>query len=174
MARWDWVHQPLNDLLYQPRMTDEYGAIGGMRIGRGKPKYSEKTCPSATLSTINDTWSDLESNPGRGGGKSATKRLVYDRPLLHPLNSSVRSVSACLLVEAFQVRPAQQSDRSSGFLGCHSSRGCTYYRHFLFLFLEWKLISADLLIGSNLKMFRFTVNYVVLRNVTPVTVFIRV
>jgi hypothetical protein len=30
------------------------GEIGGMKIGRlGKPKYSEKTCPSATLSTTN-------------------------------------------------------------------------------------------------------------------------
>jgi hypothetical protein len=34
---------------------DECGAVGGMRIGREKPKYSEKTCPSATLSTTNPT-----------------------------------------------------------------------------------------------------------------------
>jgi hypothetical protein len=27
--------------------NDECGAVGGT-IGRGKPKYSEKTCPSAT------------------------------------------------------------------------------------------------------------------------------
>jgi hypothetical protein len=41
-------------LLYQPRMIDDddYGAIGGWQ---GKPKYSEKTCPSATLSTTNPT-----------------------------------------------------------------------------------------------------------------------
>jgi hypothetical protein len=32
---------------------------------KGKPKYSEKTCPSATLSTTNPTWPDLRSNPGR-------------------------------------------------------------------------------------------------------------
>jgi hypothetical protein len=44
---------------------------------QGKPKYSEKTCPSATLSTTNPTWSDLDSNPGRCGGKSATNRLSY-------------------------------------------------------------------------------------------------
>jgi hypothetical protein len=31
-------------------IDDDYGAVGGMRIGKGKPKYSEKTCPSATLS----------------------------------------------------------------------------------------------------------------------------
>jgi hypothetical protein len=39
-------------LLYQPKMIDDgvCGVIGGMQ---GKLKYSEKTCPSATLSTIN-------------------------------------------------------------------------------------------------------------------------
>jgi hypothetical protein len=31
------------------------GEIGGMKIVRGKPKYSEKTCPSLTLSTTNPT-----------------------------------------------------------------------------------------------------------------------
>jgi hypothetical protein len=38
---------------------------------QGKPKYSEKTCPSATLSTTNPTW----SNPGRRCGEPATNRL---------------------------------------------------------------------------------------------------
>jgi hypothetical protein len=33
---------------------DECGAVGGM-IGKGKPKYSEKTCPIAALSTTNPT-----------------------------------------------------------------------------------------------------------------------
>jgi hypothetical protein len=44
---------------------------------QGKPKYSEKTCPSATLSTTNPTWPDPDSNPGRRSGKSATNRLSY-------------------------------------------------------------------------------------------------
>jgi hypothetical protein len=44
---------------------------------QGKPKYSEKTCPSTTLSTINPTWPDPGSNPGRRGGKPATNRLSY-------------------------------------------------------------------------------------------------
>jgi hypothetical protein len=42
-----------------------------------KPKYSEETCYSATLSTANPTWPDVGSNPGRRGGKSATNRLSY-------------------------------------------------------------------------------------------------
>jgi hypothetical protein len=44
---------------------------------QGKPKYSEKFFPSATLSTTNPTWPDLGSNPGRRGGKSATNSLSY-------------------------------------------------------------------------------------------------
>jgi hypothetical protein len=42
-----------------------------------KPKYSDKTCPSATLSTTNPTWTDLGSNPGRRSGKPAANRLSY-------------------------------------------------------------------------------------------------
>jgi hypothetical protein len=56
------------------------GWLWGWRIIRwnkdwqGKTKYSEKTCPSATLSTTNPTWPDLGSKPGRRGGKPATNR----------------------------------------------------------------------------------------------------
>jgi hypothetical protein len=51
------------------------GEIGGM-LGRGKPKYSEKTCPSAALSTPNPT-SCPDANPGRCCWKPATNRLSY-------------------------------------------------------------------------------------------------
>jgi hypothetical protein len=40
---------------------------------QGKPKYSEKTCPSATLSTTNPTW----INPGLRGERPATNRLSH-------------------------------------------------------------------------------------------------
>jgi hypothetical protein len=53
------------------------GELGGMKIGMGKPKYSEKICSSATLSTTNPTWPDPGSNPGRRGRKPATNRLSY-------------------------------------------------------------------------------------------------
>jgi hypothetical protein len=43
---------------------------------QGKPKYSEKTCPSAALSTTNLTCCPY-ANPGRRGGKPATNRLSY-------------------------------------------------------------------------------------------------
>jgi hypothetical protein len=42
---------------------------------QGKRKYSEKTCPSATLSTRNPTQPEPGSNLGRRSGKPATNRL---------------------------------------------------------------------------------------------------
>jgi hypothetical protein len=44
---------------------------------QGKPKYSEKTFPSTTLSTTNPTWLEPGLNPGCRGGKPATNRLSY-------------------------------------------------------------------------------------------------
>jgi hypothetical protein len=44
---------------------------------QGKPKYSEKTYPSATLSTTKSHMTDPVSNPDRSSGKPATNRLSY-------------------------------------------------------------------------------------------------
>jgi hypothetical protein len=100
-----WFHsarRPLNGLLYLPRVI--FFIISGVGLSplgtaatsgllykcpgwlwwwiiwwnedwQGKPKYSEKTCPSATLSTTNPTLPG--SNPGHRGGKPATNRLSY-------------------------------------------------------------------------------------------------
>jgi hypothetical protein len=46
-------------------------------IWQEKTKYLGKTCPNATLSTINPTWPDMGSNPDRRGEKPATNRLSY-------------------------------------------------------------------------------------------------
>jgi hypothetical protein len=43
----------------------------------GKPKYSEKAFPNATLSTTNSTFCP-DANSGLRGGKTATNRLSYD------------------------------------------------------------------------------------------------
>jgi hypothetical protein len=44
---------------------------------QGKPKYSEKACPSDTLSTTNPTWSDPGSNLARRYGKQGNNRPSY-------------------------------------------------------------------------------------------------
>jgi hypothetical protein len=57
------------------------GWLWGWRIWwnewQGKPKYSEKTCPGATLSTTNPTWPDPGLNLGCCGGKPATNCFSY-------------------------------------------------------------------------------------------------
>jgi hypothetical protein len=78
---------------------------------QGKPKYSEKTCPDATLSTINSTWPDPELNPGRRGGKSATNRFSYGAAmtkllLVGPFIYLLRPVPLlAYLVEALCYKP---------------------------------------------------------------------
>jgi hypothetical protein len=54
----NWVHsarRPLNGLLYLPRVIVMMENFWWNEDWQGKPKYSEKTCPSATLSTTNPT-----------------------------------------------------------------------------------------------------------------------
>jgi hypothetical protein len=64
-------------LLYQPRMMDDdYGAVGGMRIGRGNRSTWRKPDP-VPLCPPHPTWPDLGSNPGHHGGKPAINRLSY-------------------------------------------------------------------------------------------------
>jgi hypothetical protein len=72
----DWVHSAL-----RPQMA--YCASPGWLWWRnwwndwqGKPKYSEKTCPSAALSTTNPTCCP-DANRGRHGRKPATNRVSY-------------------------------------------------------------------------------------------------
>jgi hypothetical protein len=94
---------PLTGLFYQPRMIDECGAVSEMRICRGKcVKYSEKICPSATLSTkIHD--------PGGRGGKLGTNRLSYGAALLTvvtTVTTNFRFVASC----------SSETSRLQGFL----------------------------------------------------------
>ena len=48
----------------------------------GKPKCSERTSPSAALSTTNPTWTSLSSNLNLWGGRSATNYLSHDTEIL--------------------------------------------------------------------------------------------
>jgi hypothetical protein len=74
-----WVHLARRPLL--PYWTCP-GLLRGWRIWwnkdcQGKQKYSERPCPSATLSTTNPTWPDPSANLDCLGGKPATNRLNY-------------------------------------------------------------------------------------------------
>jgi hypothetical protein len=50
-------------------------------IWQGKAKYSEETCPGATLYTTKSHMTTRSRNPDRSGGKPATNRLSYGAAL---------------------------------------------------------------------------------------------
>jgi hypothetical protein len=56
---------------------DDFWSNWWNEIWQGKPKYSEKTCPSATLSATKSHMTTRSRNPDHSGGKPATNRLSY-------------------------------------------------------------------------------------------------
>jgi hypothetical protein len=54
---------------------------------QGKPKYSEKNYPGATLSTTKSHMTDPVSNPGLQRWKPATNRLRYGAAFFSPISS---------------------------------------------------------------------------------------
>jgi hypothetical protein len=72
------IAQANTGLLSQPRMmTDDAVWHNGWNAWQRKPKCSDKTCPSAALSTTNPTWPETGSNLGHCGVKPRTNRLSY-------------------------------------------------------------------------------------------------
>jgi hypothetical protein len=89
---WDLRHQVLWPLLaYCTAPNGRWGWLWSNwwnEDWQGKLKYSEKTCPSVTLSTTDPTWPDPCANPGRRGGKPATNRLSYGAAIIHHWQNS--------------------------------------------------------------------------------------
>jgi hypothetical protein len=68
---------------------DDCGTIAETNVWQEKPKYSEETSSSASLSNTDRTWLEPESNPGRCGWKPAIDRPAYGTA------SSVPETSTC-------------------------------------------------------------------------------
>lgn len=58
-----------------------YGTVGGRRTGRGNRSTQINPVPSATSSSTNLTPLDLESNPGRRGGKLGHCRKISHKDI---------------------------------------------------------------------------------------------
>jgi hypothetical protein len=103
-------------------------------IDRGKPTTRRITCPSATLSTTNPTWTDPGSNPGHRSERPATNLLSHGTAAHAYMdqNQIVLSVSAwfnSVYLHKHQIRSFESQDCIScniwgfrcgnyGFLGC--------------------------------------------------------
>jgi hypothetical protein len=73
-------------------------------IDRGKLKYSEKKCPSATLSTTNPTWTDPGSNPGLRGERPETSRLSHGTAAIRLVSITGLSEDVFTLTFSFSKR----------------------------------------------------------------------
>jgi hypothetical protein len=76
-VRWDWVRLVRRQLIGPDDGLWWMWSSPWNENWQGKPKYSEKTCPSATSSTTNPPWTDLGSNSGSRREKPATNHLSY-------------------------------------------------------------------------------------------------
>jgi hypothetical protein len=74
-----------------------------------KPKCSEETCPSASLSTTNPIWPDQ----GLRGGKPATNRLCYGTAKSNPLLKNCEVL--CTRIIQFKSHHVQQTTNSVAF-----------------------------------------------------------
>jgi hypothetical protein len=77
-----WVHGPLIGSLHYPRIRDEYGEFGGMRIGKENLSTRRKPFP-VLLCPPQITHDDLGSNPGGRGGKPPMARPFHIYTSLH-------------------------------------------------------------------------------------------
>jgi hypothetical protein len=63
-----------------PAPDDRWWWVWGSRWNenwQGKPKYSEKTCPSATFSTTNPTWPDLTRDRTRAAAMGSRRLTAW-------------------------------------------------------------------------------------------------
>jgi hypothetical protein len=78
---------------------DECGAVGGVRIGKGKGSTRRKLA-LVTLSTRNPTLPDLDSMPDRRGGKLATNRLIHGTVYSNISNGDVSCPEFTFMIES--------------------------------------------------------------------------
>lgn len=69
------------------------GAVSGMRIGGENQSTWKKPAPSVTLSITNPTWTDLESNQARPGGKPAIDLSYGTALFIHTFSFSRKDLN---------------------------------------------------------------------------------
>jgi hypothetical protein len=80
-VEWNWVHYYWDNYWRIVLALDDDGIwwvwINRCNARQGKPKYLEKSCPSAALSTTNPIGPGPGSNQGLRGGKLSNNSLSY-------------------------------------------------------------------------------------------------
>jgi hypothetical protein len=107
------VLRPLWPIVQTP-MIDEmiFGAIGGMKIGRGNRSTRMKPTPAPLCPPQNTTWQTRSRTPDRSGGKPATNRLSYGATFFSPISSPLTTRRVTVKVfDPACTRVSRYSDR---------------------------------------------------------------
>jgi hypothetical protein len=88
-----FVHTP-DDMIMAPRYN---------KADRGKPKDSEKTCPSATLSTTNLIWNNPDANPDLRGDRPTTNRLSHGIVIFTINITDIISITVNILIPVAEM-----------------------------------------------------------------------
>jgi hypothetical protein len=101
---------------------DDYGAVGGMRLGRGNRSTRRKPAPVPLCPP--QIPHDLGSNPGRRGGKPATNRLSCGTASTSCLTPNTR-----VFLEKFIIVPQLLEKYTVLYVHCrvHESRHWTIW-----------------------------------------------
>jgi hypothetical protein len=139
-------------LLYKPQMIDEddFWSNWWNEIWQGKPKYSEKTYPSATLSPQNPTWQTRSRTPDRSGGKPATNRLSYGAPFFSPISSplTTRRFTVEVFDPASITLAHNRSSANPFFLDCRELAPVSFVLLLILVLLQHSASELDSLIST--------------------------
>ena len=138
-------------------------STGGMKLTGENRNTRGKTCPSATLSTINPTWIDQGSNTGLRGGRRATNRLSHDTAVWtnlfqwhHMRIKSITTDTGRPRCKAKSSTPPKNSTRTNPLFRPHASQQtllclqstCHVNRHALGTHFPFKQINLTLLMSD--------------------------
>jgi hypothetical protein len=91
-----------------------FGAIGGMKFGRGNRSTRRKPTPAPICPPQNPTWQTRSRTPDRSGGKPATNRLSYGAAFL-----TVILVKNAVFCDITQFSPLKVNRRFKGIYRFH-------------------------------------------------------
>jgi hypothetical protein len=121
LMEWDWVHlvlRPLFGLLYQPQMVgdNDFGAIGGIRIGRGGQSTRRKPAPVPLCPPQIPHHLTRARNRAAAVGSRLLTALAMARPLSTIASNYVRlsdavleCVAICLIFGRFGLQSSARS-----------------------------------------------------------------
>jgi hypothetical protein len=100
-----------------------FGAIGGMKFGRGNRSTRRQPTPGPLCPPQNPTWQTRSRTPDRSGGKSATNRLSYGAAFFSPISSPLTTRRVTVEVFDPASTPVISTNNETFYFAAHFNSG---------------------------------------------------